>query len=93
MYGEEHAEVGTIYNNLGQVYLNNGKLKQAKERFEKALMIIKTKFGDDHPAVANGYANLRSVYYLMKKYNLAKEHHEKALMIQKRTTLGKRMKM
>jgi len=72
------------------VYLNNGELKQAKERFEKALTIMKKIFGEDHPDVAAGYLNLGIVYRCMKQYNLAKEHLEKALMIQKRTELGEK---
>ena len=36
IFGEEHALVKTIYNNLGVVFVRTGKTSKAKELFVKA---------------------------------------------------------
>ena len=57
---------------------------QAKELFEKALMIYKKIFGENHANVARSYNNLASVYNSLGEYNQGKELHEKALRIRKK---------
>ena len=41
LYGEDHAEVASSYDNLASVYNRLGEFNQAKEMSEKALMIRK----------------------------------------------------
>ncbi|CAH3103920.1 unnamed protein product, partial [Porites lobata] len=84
IFGEDHADVATSYNNLAVVYFNLKEYNQAKELHEKALMISKKIFGEDHADVATSYNNLAAVYDNLKEYNQAKELHEKALMISKK---------
>ena len=66
-----------MYSRLGQYY-------QAKELYEKALIICKTIFGEDHANVATSYNNLALVYTHLGEYNQAKELQEKALTIRKK---------
>ena len=48
IFGEDHADVATSYNNLALVYYNLKEYNQAKELHQKALMIRKQIFGEDH---------------------------------------------
>ena len=51
IFGEDHADVATIYNNLALVYERLWEYNQAKELHEKALTITKQIFGEDHKYV------------------------------------------
>ena len=84
IFGEDHADVATSYNNLASVYYSLGEYNQAKELHEKALVIRKKIFGEDHANVATSYNNLASVYNSLGEYNQAKELLEKALTIRKK---------
>ena len=55
IFGEDHANVATSYNNLASVYNRLGKYNQAKELHEKALTIHKKIFGEDHANVGESY--------------------------------------
>ena len=84
IFGEDHADVATSYNNLASVYDTLGEYNQAKELYEKALIIRKKIFGEDHAHVATSYNDLALVYDTLGEYNQAKELHEKALIIYKK---------
>ena len=84
IFGEDHTDVASSYNNLASVYSSLGEYNQAKELHEKALVIWKKINGEDHVDVATSYHNLASVYDSLGKYNQAKELNEKALMIRKK---------
>ena len=84
VFGEDHPNVATSYNNLASVYYRLAEYNKAKELHEKALMIRKNNFGEDHADVAISYSTLAPVYYSMGEYNQAKELHKKALMIRKK---------
>ena len=84
IFGEDHTDVASSYNNLASVYCTLGKYNQAKELHEKALVIWKKIYGEDHAEVATSYNNLASVYSSLGEYNQAKELYEKALTIRKK---------
>ena len=84
IFGEDHPNVATSYNNLASVYYRLAEYNKAKELHEKALMIRKNSFGEDHADVAISYSTLALVYYSMGEYNQAKELHKKALVIRKK---------
>ena len=81
IFGEDHADVATSYDNLASVSESLGENNQAKELHEKALVIRKKIFGEDHASVAWSYNNLASVYFNLGEYNQAKG---KALVILKK---------
>ena len=66
------------------MYERLGEYNEAKELYEKALIIRKTIFGEDHADVAASYNILASVYERLGEYNQAKELYEKALIIKKK---------
>ena len=84
IFGEDHTDTASSYNNLASVYISLGQYNQAKELLEKALVIWKKINGENHVDVAASYNNLASVYSSLGEYNQAKELHEKALVISKR---------
>ena len=84
IFGEDHTDVATTYDNLASVYWSLGKYNQAKELNIKALMIRKKILDEDHPHIAASYNNLATVYWNLGEYNQAKELHEKALVIWKK---------
>ena len=51
IFGEDHADVATTYNNLVSVYKRLGQYNQPKELYEKGLTIRKQIFGEDHKYV------------------------------------------
>ena len=77
IFGEDHADVATSYNNLALVYEHLGEYNHAKELHEKALMIMKQIFGEDHKYVER----IRSELALVNKHlvsSRAEDRHEKA---------------
>ena len=84
IFGEDHTDVASSYNNLASVYSSLGEYNQAEKLYEKALVIWKKINVEDHVDVATIYDNLASVYWSLGKNNQAKELHEKALMIRKK---------
>ena len=84
IFGEEHANVATSYNNLAGVYCSIGEYSQAKEMHQKALVILKKIFGEEHANVATSYNNLAGVYCSIGEYSQAKEMYQKALVILKK---------
>ena len=52
LFGENHDNVGTSFNNLASVYNSVGEYNQAKDLNEKALMIRKKIFDEDHADLA-----------------------------------------
>ena len=84
IFGEDHADVATSYNNLALVYNSLGEYNQAKELHEKALTIRKKIFGEDHADVATSYNDLAIVFNSLGENSQAKKLHEKALIINKK---------
>lgn len=58
IYGEDHVEVATSYDNLASVYNSLGEYNKAKECSKKAIMIRKEFYGEDHADVAIKSGNL-----------------------------------
>ena len=53
IFGEEHADVASSYDNLGRDYEQLGEYNAAKEYHEKALIIYKKICGEEHADVAS----------------------------------------
>jgi len=59
--GPQHPNVARSYNNLGNVFGDEGDLKKAKEYHERALAIRQQTLGPQHPDVATSYNYLATV--------------------------------
>jgi tetratricopeptide (TPR) repeat protein len=87
LFGDDHPDVGTIYNNIAVVYDGQGDSVQALAMYRKALDIHLQAVGPNHPGIAAAYNNIGVVHRRQREYALALEAHNKALDI-KRKTLG-----
>ena len=68
---------------MASVYQALGQYNEAKDYYEKALIIRKKIFGEEHADVAASYNNLGIAYQDLGQYNKANDYHEKALLIRK----------
>ena len=81
LYGTEHENTATTYNNIGVVYCNQGDYPKALEYYGKALAIDKKVLGTDHPGTATTYNNIGTLYYQLRDYGKALDYLNKALAI------------
>ena len=82
-FKEDKLLKANTYNIQENVYRNLGQYCEAKEYYEKALIIRKEIYGEHHGDVAASYNNLGTVYSGLGQYGEAKANHEKALIIRK----------
>ena len=64
IYGENHLDVATSYNNIGMVYSDQGDYTKALEYYTKALNILKKTLGDDHSSTKNAKENVLQISYM-----------------------------
>jgi tetratricopeptide (TPR) repeat protein len=76
-YGEQHARVAIARNNTGLIYLAQGKLKQARTEFVKAVETGE-KAGAQQKDMASYYNNLATVYYHEQNYEQSEAYFKKA---------------
>ena len=69
-------DFAATYNNMANVYYNQGKNDEALTMYEKSLSIRLKKLGDDHPDVAATYNNMANVYYNQGKNDEALAMYE-----------------
>ncbi|MCQ2317771.1 MAG: tetratricopeptide repeat protein, partial [Bacteroidales bacterium] len=77
-YGEEHPDVATNYNNIGEIYSSQGDYSRALEYHTKSFEILKKIFGEEHPDVATSYNNIGIIYSSQGDYSRALEYHTKS---------------
>ena len=82
LYGEEHGDVATCYNDLGMLYLEQSRLDQAEKYLRKALKIRLKLYGEEHGDTSTCYNNLGTLYLNQSRLDQAEEYLQKALEIQ-----------
>ncbi len=78
-YGENHLDVATCYNNIGQVYDSIGEYDQALDYYQKALKI--QPLHQEPLFLATGFSNIGLTYTHLGKKELALAYYQKALLI------------
>ena len=79
----DHVErFAHIYHNMGNLHCKLGDNHQAKEYYERALLIQLNKLGPDHVEVARTYHNMGTLHRDLGDYQQAKEYYERALSMQ-----------
>ena len=73
------------FNFIGIAYMNQGKLNESIEYYQKSLEIRLKTVGEDHPDTADSYNNIGIAYMNQGKFNEAIEYYEKSLEIQLKT--------
>ncbi len=88
LYGKEHENTATSYNEIGMVYDNKGNYSKALKYYFKALAIREKVLGTEHHDTATSYNNIGMVYYAQGDYGKALDYYFKALAIVEKV-LGK----
>ena len=88
LYGLEHPDTATSYNNIGYVYKCLGDYDKALEYYSKDMAICEKVLGKEHPDTATSYNNIGGVYYSLGDYDKALEYYFKALAIREKV-IGK----
>ena len=84
LYGLEHPDTASSYNNIGNVYYCKGSYDTALEYHFKVLSIREKVLGLEHPDTARSYNNIGNVYYWKGSYDTALEYNLKALAIREK---------
>jgi tetratricopeptide (TPR) repeat protein len=84
LYGAEHDNIATSYNNIGEVYRKQSDYGKAMEYYFKALEIDKKLLVEEHSDTATYYNNIGLVYHEQGDYDKALEYYQKALELYKK---------
>lgn len=84
LYGTEHKNAATSYNNIGLVYHEQRDYVNALKYYQKALAIYEKVFGKEHRNTATSYNNIGGVYDDQCDYNNALKYYQKALAIKEK---------
>ena len=84
LYGKEHENTATSYNNIGEVYRAQGDYDKALEYYFTALAIREKVLGTEHPSTATSYNNIGWVYREQGEYAKALDYYTKAHQIRKK---------
>jgi len=97
-HGADSKEVAGLVNALGQLFVGQGRYKEALEAFTRVLQIADTIYardggyevvGEEDPDVADALCNQAGVYHLQGMLDKAREAYERAHVVMEKS-LGKR---
>ena len=75
----DHPDIATLYNNIGNVYYSQGNYSQALEYFQKELKIAEKEFGKELLNVAPLYKMIGYIYFELDNFSQALVYFRKAL--------------
>ena len=84
IYGGNHVETASSYNQIGYVLGDMGNYEEALIELRRALKIRENVLGSDHPTTANSYSNVANVLNDMGDNDGALVDHYKALAIREK---------
>jgi tetratricopeptide (TPR) repeat protein len=67
VFGKDHPNVATDYNNLAGLLQDQGKYDQAEPLYRRAMEIFQTKLGSDHPNTVTVRKNYDRLQELKKQ--------------------------
>jgi len=82
---EDAPQLSPTWNNMGSIYLRQGKTELALEHHEKALAIQLKSPSPDLPSIISYSNNIGGVYLKLEKYDEALVHFKRALQIEEQT--------
>ncbi|MFK5982209.1 MAG: CHAT domain-containing protein [Flavobacteriaceae bacterium] len=82
--GEDHPDMGFVYENNAAIYKALGDYKTAKQYIYKTLKINKKYFGNSHKWTAQSYGDLSEIMLKINKIDSALWAINKALSVEKR---------
>ncbi|KAL3485287.1 hypothetical protein BJX62DRAFT_229608 [Aspergillus germanicus] len=77
---EDRLDICTAWNGLGNLYLNQGKLQEAEEMYQRALAGFERALGPDHTSTLDTVSNLGNLYSGQGKLHDAEEMYQRALV-------------
>ena len=83
-----NISIGRFFNNLANLYNNQGNYNEALKYYNLALEIKEKILGKDHPSTATTYNNMARVYKAQGNYDEALKYYNMALEIREKN-LGK----
>lgn len=87
LFGENHLEMATIYNNIGTIHYVLGDIGLAADYFVRTARIIESELGPNHQRLGASLNNAGLSYYGLGDYEKAAEFLERAQRV-KEENLG-----
>lgn len=84
LYGLNHPDTASSYNDIGGIYADKGDFDKALEYYLKALDILEKVLGFEHPDTAMLYNNLGGLYAYQDDISKALKYFQRALNIQEK---------
>jgi tetratricopeptide (TPR) repeat protein len=86
LLGDGHPDTITTMANLGAVYLNEGKTKEAEKIYAQLVTTGRQVLGAEHPYTLTFMSNLATAYRSEKDYAKAEELYKEVLDARRRTS-------
>ncbi|OOQ89501.1 hypothetical protein PEBR_07984 [Penicillium brasilianum] len=77
--GLDHTSTLNTVNNIGNLYYDLGKLREAEEMYQRALAGYEKDLGPDHPSTLGAANNLGNLYSDQGKLREAEEMYQRGL--------------
>jgi len=84
VYGNNHAEIGVVYHNLGAVYTYFNENDIALEYYQNALEAFLSVHGEEHLNTAQAYYKIGLVFNNLDNTEKALEYYRKALKVREK---------
>lgn len=78
LYGNQSAEIGEVYGDLGNVYIGMAEYDIAEDYMQKSLNIMKQLYGENNDEIGVIYKDLADMYESQEQYLESIEYLEKA---------------
>ena len=85
--GPQHSDTAQLWNELGRVYLGQGRFEEAHGQFRKAVRVLLANLGVTDSQTAKVFNNIGSSFFGQCRYDLAEGFYRKALNL-RRAALG-----
>jgi tetratricopeptide (TPR) repeat protein len=80
----DHPDIGSVYNNIGEVYRYKDDMNLALKNYEIGYDICRKRLSPDHPHIADLLHNIGLIHQRKRNYKLALDYYQKALKIEEK---------
>ncbi len=80
----DHPDVGTLLNNLAELYSAQGRYPEAEPLYQRSLAIREKALGPGHPDVGQSLNNLARLYHAQGRYAEAEPLYRRSLAIREK---------
>jgi tetratricopeptide (TPR) repeat protein len=93
IYGEDSIHISGVLCEVGDVFFELNKNKEALEYYTQALFIVEKEYGGKHKLVADVLLKMANIYFEIDSLKKAEEFYERCLPLQKEQMGGKCQKI